>query len=213
MAAKQSAGGGGAVRLQAGVPMPADAPRAELTAITVTPAERATATLSPRSLATATAALQNDGVVAIHGAVALTHVEALATKMLADLDSFDAGPRGPFTGNHWQGVRPPPAHPYLYQDIVFNEQAIVILRAFLGEDIVLTAYGANTALAVADEKLQRAHIDHGEPQPEGAPCRAVAIQVVLVDTTEDNGTARLASQCRLRQNIILDARFCSSIFC
>ena len=178
--------------VQAGVPMPANSPQAELSSISVTPAERGEGTLSPSSLATAVSALQNDGVLAIHGAVALAHVDALAAKMLADLDAFEEGPRGPLS-NHWQGVRPPPVHPYLYHDIVFNEQAITILRAFLGEDIVLTAYGANTAFALGEPKLQRAHIDHGEPQPEGAPCQAVAIQVVLADPTEDNGTIALSS--------------------
>jgi ectoine hydroxylase-related dioxygenase (phytanoyl-CoA dioxygenase family) len=107
--------------------------------------------------------------------------------MLADLDEFDAGPRGPLR-NHWQGLRPPPVHPHLHRDIVFNEQVIAVLRAFLGDEIVLTAYGANTAYAAGDGNLlQRAHIDHSGPQPAGSPCQAVAVQVVLVDTDEDNG--------------------------
>lgn len=171
----------------AGIPMPADAPKAQLAAVDVTPEERERGDLSQRKLNLAVAALRQDGVVAIRNAIALTHVDALATKMLADLDAFDRGPRGPLR-NHWQGLRPPPLHPHLYRDIVFNDQTIAVLRALLGKDIVLTAYGANTAFALGDPSLQRAHIDHGEPQPEGAPCQAVAIQVLLVDTDEENGT-------------------------
>ena len=170
----------------AGVPMPDGAPTACLAAIDVTAAERERGTLSDASLASALAALHCDGVVAVRGAFERTHADALATKMLDDLVDFDAGPRGPLR-NHWQGLRPPPIHPHLHRDIVFNEQAIAIMRGFLGDDIVLTAYGANTAFAVGSPDLQRAHIDHGEPQPKGAPCTAVAIQAVLVDTDEDNG--------------------------
>ena len=170
-----------------GAPMPAGSPRAALAAIDVSPAERASGTLSAPNLAAALAALEHDGVVAIRGSVDLRHVDALAAKMLADLDVFDAGERGPLV-NHWQGLRPPPAHPHLHRDLVFNEQVIAVLRAFLGDRIVLTAYGSNTAYAAGEpDVLQRAHIDHGAPQPEGAPCEAVAIQAVLVDTDEDNG--------------------------
>ena len=124
--------------------MPAAAVRADLETIDVTPDERRTSTLSSPNLSLALAALERDGVVAIAGAVDLAHVDLLAGKMLADLDEFDAGERGPLV-SHWQGLRPPPAHPHLHRDVVFNDQVVAVLRAFLGEDIVLTAYGANTA--------------------------------------------------------------------
>jgi hypothetical protein len=169
-----------------GVPMPASAPRAELVTIGVTQAELHSSTLSATNVALALAALERDGVVAIAGAVDLAHVDSLADKMLADLAEFDAGDRGPLA-SHWQGLRPPPSHPHLHRDIAFNEQAIAVLRAFLGDEIVLTAYGANTAYAVGDLDLQRTHIDHGEPQPEGAPCEAAAVQLTLIDTDEANG--------------------------
>ena len=35
--------------------------------------------------------------------------------------------------------RPPPAHPHLYRDIVFNEQLIAVLRELMGPGIVLTS--------------------------------------------------------------------------
>eukprot|EP01046_Picozoa_sp_COSAG06_P092967 COSAG06_NODE_39171_length_415_cov_1.297468_1_plen_86_part_01 len=68
------------------------------------PTEVASATFSDAHVAATLDALAADGVVAIGGAIAPSHVNALREKMLADLAAFDASPRGPIV-NHWQGLR------------------------------------------------------------------------------------------------------------
>jgi len=156
-----------------------------LVSLDITAEERVGGTLAAAKVKTAVEALERDGVVALHNAIELEHVDALAAKMLADADAFDAGEHGPIQ-NSWQGLLPPPRHPFLFRDIAFNEQCIAVLRALMGDDIVLTGYGANTAFSVPEPTIQHAHIDHGEPQPPG-PCQMVAVQAILLDTDEENG--------------------------
>lgn len=75
-----------------------------VTTVSASSAEVATGTFSKEKIAATLEALAADGVVGIGRAISLEHIDALAEKMLADLEAFDASPRGPIV-NHWQGLR------------------------------------------------------------------------------------------------------------
>lgn len=88
--------------------------------------------------------------------------------------------------NNFQGVRPPPFHPFLFADIVFNEPAITVSRAIVGPGATLTSYGANTAFV--GSQPQQVHADAVPPQPGPVgPCTLLVVNVPLVDMTEENG--------------------------
>lgn len=151
--------------------------------IDITQEERKTGQLTPDKLATAVQAMTEDGVVALRQAIDIASVDKLGAKMLADLAQYAELYE---IDNNFQGVRPPPFHPFLFPEIVFNAPAITISRAILGPDATLTSYGANTAFV--GSQTQQVHADAVPPQsgPLG-PCTLLVINVPLVDMTEENG--------------------------
>lgn len=151
--------------------------------IEITAEERKTGELAPAKLATALQAMAEDGVVALRQAIDLEPVEQLCAKMLADLAQYEQQYE---IDNNFQGVRPPPFHPYLFPEIVFNEPAITVSRAVLGSGATLTSYGANTAFVGSGTQHVHADAVPPEPGPYG-PCRLLVINVPLVDMTEENG--------------------------
>src|SRR4051812_19583891 len=110
--------------------------------INITPEERKTGQLAPDKIAIALQAMTEDGVVALRQAIDVAPVDKLGAKMLADLARYAELYE---IDNNFQGVRPPPFHPFLFPEIVFNEPAITLSRAILGAGATLTSYGANTA--------------------------------------------------------------------
>ena len=151
--------------------------------IDITPEERATGQLAPEKIARALQAMTEDGVVALRQAMAVEPVDKLGAKMLADLARYaELGE----IDNNFQGVRPPPFHPFLFPEIVFNEPAITLSRAILGPGATLTSYGANTAFV--GSQTQQVHADAVPPQFDPfAPCTLLVINVPLVDMNEANG--------------------------
>jgi hypothetical protein len=110
-------------------------------------------------------------------------VDTLGARMLADLADYAELYE---IDNNFQGVRPPPFHPFLFKEIVFNEPAITISRAILGAGATLTSYGANTAFV--GSQTQHVHADAVPPQPGPlGPCTLLVVNVPLVDMTEENG--------------------------
>ncbi|MBD72481.1 hypothetical protein CMK21_20515, partial [Candidatus Poribacteria bacterium] len=75
-------------------------------------------------------ALKEDGVVLLSGVIDVDHTDRLSQKMLEDVDRVE---QTNGISNNWQGVRPPPFHPYLFSDIVFNEMAITITHQIMGD--------------------------------------------------------------------------------
>lgn len=151
--------------------------------IDITPAERKTGQLAPDKIATAVAAMAADGVVALRQAIDLAVVDTLGAKMLDDLAHYEQM----YTiDNNFQGLRPPPFHPYLFPEIVFNEPAITISRAILGAGATLTSYGANTAFVGAGTQQVHADAVPPAPGPDG-PCTLLVVNVPLVDMTLENG--------------------------
>ncbi|MBX3012335.1 MAG: phytanoyl-CoA dioxygenase family protein [Caldilineaceae bacterium] len=152
-------------------------------AIDITPEERRTGQLPPAKVAIALQAMAEDGVVALRQAIPLEPIEQLGAKMLADLADYEALYE---IDNNFQGVRPPPFQPFLFADIIFNEPAITLSRAILGEGATLISYGANTAFVGAQTQQVHADAVSPEPGPMG-PCNLLVINVPLVDMTEENG--------------------------
>jgi len=151
--------------------------------IDITPEERKTGQLAPEKMAIAIQAMAEDGVVALRQAIDVVPVDELGAKMLADLARYAELAE---IDNNFQGVRPPPLHPFLFPELVFNEPAIAISRAILGTGATLTSYGANTAFV--GSQMQQVHADAVPPQPNPcAPCTLLVINIPLVDMTEANG--------------------------
>ena len=46
----------------------------------------------------------------------------------------DAAKVDPFQKNPFMSLRPPPFAPHLYRDIVYNEQALAVSCAYLGDE-------------------------------------------------------------------------------
>ena len=151
--------------------------------IDITPEERKTGQLAAGKIATAVQAMDEDGVVALRHAIDVEPVDKLAERMLADLERYQAEYE---IDNNFQGIRPPPFQPFLFPEIVFNEPAITISRAILGEGATLTSYGANTAFV--GSQTQQVHADTVPPQPGPyQPCTLLVVNVPLIDMTEENG--------------------------
>jgi hypothetical protein len=151
--------------------------------IDITPEERTAGHLAPGKIAMAVRAMDEDGVVALRQAVDVVPVDTLGARMLADLEWYEAEHK---IDNNFQGVRPPPFHPFLFPEIVFNEAAITISRAILGAGATLTSYGANTAFV--GSQTQQVHADAVPPQPGPyQPCTLLVVNVPLIDMTEENG--------------------------
>ena len=124
--------------------------------------------------------------------------------MRADMAEYTAA--GNTLHHHWQGLRPPTMHPYLFEDIVFNPFAIAVAQRVCGhsEDgsLVLSGYNANVAYATDEAAghppaMQEVHTDSAEPYDEFAdgytPPRSVYFNVMLCDTAADTG----ATECWL----------------
>lgn len=153
--------------------------------IELSTSERRTNTLSEKSLQAALDALQTDGYVCLSNAINTEHIDALNEKMQADIRSVEKE-RG--IDDNYQGVRPPPFHPYLYKDILFNPFAIAVSHALFGDGCKLNTYGANTAFA--GSKPQQVHADATQLWPDlkqATPCHALVVNVALVDVDETNG--------------------------
>lgn len=151
--------------------------------IEITAEERKTGQLAPDKLATAIQAMAEDGVVALRQAIEVACVDKLGARMLDDLARYAELYE---VDNNFQGVRPPPFHPFLFADIVFNEPAITVSRAIVGPGATLTSYGANTAFV--GSQPQQVHADAVPPQPGPVgPCTLLVVNVPLVDMTEENG--------------------------
>lgn len=140
-----------------------------------------TTRLSETQLSDALSAMREDGIVCVKGAVATDLIAVLNEKMQADLDNRTPSRKV----NAWNSLRPPPFHPYLYEEIVYNEAATAICRGLLGARATLTTYGANTSWPGQSEP-QNVHRD----VPDGIitdGCPAVVLNYPLTEFTVENG--------------------------
>ena len=134
-------------------------------------------------------ALQEDGVILLSGAIDVDHIDCLGQKMLEDIDRVK---QTNGISNNWQGVRPPPFHPYLFSDIVFNEMAIAVTHQIMGDGVTLDSYGANTAFSGSDQ--QGVHADTHQLWPNLdhiPPPHCIVVNVPLVDVDKSNGATKV----------------------
>lgn len=162
--------------------------RVEPSPLEPNPQERASGRMAPSHLARCVEALDEDGCVLLSGVVDTALVDALNDKMQADIRLLE---KRQGVDNNWQGVRPPPCHPWLFKDIVFNDMAIAVTHAVLGDGVTMDAYGANTAFPGCGQ--QAPHGDGGQLWPglkAAHPPFGLIINIPLVDVTPDNGATR-----------------------
>src|SRR5438094_1591469 len=94
-----------------------------LEAISLSSVEVSAGTITAEHLERATAALCEDGIVVLNNAVDLGHLEALRERMLSDLEAILARADAPYNFNRGNVQQdPPPFPPYLFRDILLNEQ-------------------------------------------------------------------------------------------
>ena len=134
-------------------------------------------------------ALQEDGIILLSGVIDVDHIDCLGQKMLEDIDKVK---QTNGISNNWQGVRPPPFHPYLFSDIVFNEMAIAVTHQIMGDGVTLDSYGANTAFSGSDQ--QGVHADTHQLWPNLdniPPPHCIVVNVPLVDVDKSNGATKV----------------------
>lgn len=158
--------------------------------------ERRSGSWHPSTLAAAAAALHEDGVVALRQVVPLQSIAILNEKMLADIDQATAKGR---VKNDFQGIRPPPCHPWLSADILNNDWVIAVTHAVLGDGLANIAYGSNTAYPGSAE--QHCHADGGFLFPGLAhPSVSLVVNVPLVAVDLANGATKLWPKSHLWLN-------------
>lgn len=162
-----------------------------LPVIAISAAERAAGRLSERHHAVAVDAMATHGVLKITGAVEdLAAVEALRKRMLQDMAAYEAS--GGILSHNWQGLRPPPCHPFLHEELIFNKFAVEIAQRLVGDPdtggLALGQINSNTAYAVGPghpDISQEVHTDSNEPYNPAAtsgfdgPTKSVYCNVVL----------------------------------
>lgn len=153
--------------------------------IELSAAERTRGAFAPSTLDKALEALRVDGYICLPSVVGTDHIDALNEKMQADICAVEEAVG---IEDNYQGVRPPPFHPYLFADIVFNPFAVALSHALLGSGCTCSTYGANTAFA--GSKPQRVHADATQLWPDldkALPCHALVVNIPLVDVDQTNG--------------------------
>lgn len=144
-------------------------------------------------LQAAVRALEEDGIVVLKNVADRSHLETLRERMLADLEAILAREDAPYnftTSNVQQD--PPPLLPYLFKDVLFNEMAIAVTHALLGDGVKNSYYSGNTALP--SEKRQPVHPDVGQlwqGLEHPTPAFGVVVNVPVVTMTPENGSTEV----------------------
>lgn len=100
------------------------------------PTEIATGRLSAANVALAVEGLEKEGVVLLKGVVDTEHARILREHIMADIELYERDSTstkieqgGQGWWHNWQGGRPPPKHPFLFDDICYNESVIAVTQA------------------------------------------------------------------------------------
>ena len=138
-------------------------------------------------------AMDRDGLVVLEDVVNPGHVEKLGARMRADMDEVRA--RRPIGGESSNESLPPPLnHPWLFRDICYNEFAIQVARAILGDGLYWNFYSSNT---VHPRETRKQNIHHdarplfpGETE-KPLPPHNLVVNIPLTDFTEANGATEV----------------------
>jgi ectoine hydroxylase-related dioxygenase (phytanoyl-CoA dioxygenase family) len=149
--------------------------------------------MPPEQLAAAVAAVKREGFVVVEDVIDGEHVAALREKMLADLPLILAREDAPFNW-HAGNVQhdPPPLPPYLFRDVLLNDQVIAVTKAILGAGLKNSYYSGNTAMPGGKE--QPVHVDTGQLWPDlehPTPPYGLVVNVPVVDMSRENGSTEL----------------------
>lgn len=138
-------------------------------------------------------AVLEDGLVVLKNVVALEHLDCLHDRLLQDIDALHARPDAPFnwnTGNIQQN--PPPFPPYLFRDILVNEQVIAVTAAVLGPGVKNRFYSGNTAMPSTERQPVHADSTHLWPRLDVAhPPAELVVNIATVDVSPENGSTEL----------------------
>ena len=161
--------------------------------IDVTSGEVETGTLTEAHRDAAVRAILEDGVVALRNVVALEHLDVLHARMLDDLEALRQRSDAPFNwnvGNIQQD--PPPFPPYLFRDVLLNEQVIAVTSAVLGPGVKNRFYSGNTAMPSDQRQPVHADTNHLWPRLEVAhPAAELVVNIATVDISPENGSTEL----------------------
>src|SRR3954470_507259 len=163
-----------------------------ITQATTQPATQAPP-MPPEQLAAAVAVLRRDGFVVLEDVIDVAHVEMLRERMLGDLPQILAREDAPFnwhTGNVQQD--PPPFPPYLFRDVLLNDQVAAVTHRMLGPGVKNSYYSGNTALPGGTQ--QPVHPDIGQLWPDlehPTPPFGFVVNVPVVDVGPENGSTQL----------------------
>lgn len=139
------------------------------------------------------AALRQDGLVVLQNVVSLEHLDVLRERMLADVEQLLAREDAPFnwhTGNIQQD--PPPFPPYLFHDVLLNDQAVAVTRAVLGPRVKNSFYSGNTAMP--STRRQPVHVDTGQlwrGLTVAHPACSLVVNIPVVDMSPENGSTEI----------------------
>lgn len=163
-------------------------------ALDITSEECQNGRLTTEHLTATVEAIDSDGFVVLNDIIALDHIAVLREKMFADLEAFLARPDAPFnfnTGNVQQEA--PPHRPYLFRDVLVNEQVIAVTKAVLGTGVKNAYYSGNTAVPGSGSR-QPVHPDVAQLWPDlqvATPPFGLVVNVPVVDMTPENGSTEI----------------------
>lgn len=163
--------------------------------------------LPPHQAREATQALQADGMVILAGAIPMEVLDSLSAKMEEDMalhsvndGDLDFGDTNTVIGEEgkageerkprdFRGIRPPPFHPHLHREIVYNAAAVRASASVLGSEPTLCTYATNSSFPGSEQ--QGVHADCPFPtQPDhvttGGRSPGVVVNVPLHDFTVEN---------------------------
>ncbi|MDA0840176.1 MAG: phytanoyl-CoA dioxygenase family protein [Planctomycetota bacterium] len=133
-------------------------------------------------------AMDEDGYLAIKNAVPADICDRLYQKMVEDGEQV----KKEFGG--YQGLVPPPMHPWLFKEVLLNDLVISVTHAILGDGLVNEAYGSNWQWAGNKVGAHHVHGDHGplwETMSEATPAFKIVVNYPICDYTEANGATQI----------------------
>ena len=150
-------------------------------------------------------AIREHGFTILKGVVDLEHIQVLKEKMLEDLAKITARKDKPYNWNAGNVQQePPPMHPYLFKDVLLNEEVIKVSSALLGPGVKNAYYQGNTAMPRSTER-QPVHCDVGQlwrpPDPPG-PVFGLVVNVPVVDVSPENGGTEIWPGSHQNQAVI-----------
>jgi ectoine hydroxylase-related dioxygenase (phytanoyl-CoA dioxygenase family) len=159
--------------------------------ITATQAELSAGAFEPERAAAAANALWRDGAVVLDGIVDVAHIEALRTRMEAEIPGLvERGKTNGPAGHYAQ--KPPVAAPYVFEDVLANRLAVQVAELVVQAPLQLTLINANTILPCTE--AQHLHRDHGNLLKEADRSHRpafVSVHIPLVDMDERNGSTEV----------------------